>query len=245
MKATFSYEGYTSDPEEFEVTIAYQNSSNSFDSYYASINATTSAALKQQLRTLITNTHKITTSYDDCKEHLQEADEDPNNSNNMILFYTGTSVTKSANMSVWNREHVWAQSLTNNWFGTSGAGADLHHIRPCNPSVNGGRGNKKFGESSGYFNPANFTISDVTYTSYDCRGDVARILFYMFTRYPQADSRSVTDIAESWDILLKWNEEDPVSEIERIRNDYIDKDNVQGNRNPFIDHPEWANTIWG
>lgn len=64
----------------------------------------------------------------------------------MILFYTGESIKKTANMNIWNREHVWAQSLTRSgsgqWFGTSGAGADLHHIRPCDPDVNGSRGNK-------------------------------------------------------------------------------------------------------
>jgi len=152
----------------------------------------------------------------------------------MILFYTGATVPKTANMNVWNREHVWAQSLTNNWFGTSKAGADMHHIRPCNPSVNSSRGNQKFGTSSGYYDPSAH--------GGDFRGDVARILFYMFTRYTEADSRNFTDIAESLAILLLWNDLDPVSETEIIRNNYTQS--IQGNRNPFIDNPDYADMIW-
>ena len=159
----------------------------------------------------------------------------------MLLFYTAESVTKTADMNVWNREHVWAQSLTNNWFGESGAGADAHHLRPCDPGLNSSRGNKKFGESSGYFNPYNVENSNADY-----RGDVARIIFYMMVRYAeevQNKGLSFTSIAESKEILLKWNKEDPVSQTEIIRNDYIYT--VQGNRNPFIDNSNYANMIWG
>ena len=207
---------------------------NYYGTYYEDIQATSGNALKLELRELITETHTKVTTYDDLKEYLQEADEDPNNSNNMILFYTGASVPKTDNMNVWNREHVWAQSLTNNWFGEKGAGADMHHIRPCNPSVNSSRGNQKFGTSSGYYDPSAH--------GGDFRGDVARILFYLFTRYTEADSRNFTDIAESLAILLLWNDLDPVSETEIIRNNYTE--DIQGNRNPFIDNPDYADMIW-
>ena len=187
-------------------------------------------ALKTSLRTLITNTHKKITTYNDCKTYLQTADEDPNNSNNMLLFYTGESVPKSDDMNVWNREHVWPQSL--GWFKTSGAGADLHHIRPCNPSVNSSRGNKKFGETSSFYIPTD-----------NYKGDVARIIFYLMTRYSDADSYSFTSVCQSVEILLKWNRLDKPDEHEEHRNEYIAK--IQGNRNPFIDYPEFADMIWG
>lgn len=155
----------------------------------------------------------------------------------MILFYTGVSVSKTDDMDIWNREHVWAQSLTNGWFGESGAGADAHHIRPCNPSVNTSRGNKIFGES----------ITNSTYYPGDeFKGDVARIIFYMMVRYAEeveSHNLSFTSIATSLELLLKWNEEDPVSDNEIIRNNYVYE--VQGNRNPFIDNSDYANMIWG
>lgn len=209
-------------------------------SYYddANLNLNDNALLLE-LRDLITSTHKKRTTYDELKTYLQEADEDPNNSSNMLLFYTGESVKKTNNMNIWNREHVWAQSLTEigswKWFGTSGAGADMHHIRPCDPGENSSRGNKKFGTASGYYDPSKHGA--------DYRGDVARILFYMFTRYTQADKFEFTAIAQSKDILIEWNKEDPVSKTEIIRNDYTYE--IQKNRNPFIDYPELADKIWG
>lgn len=207
--------------------------------YYKSANGLNGLELKKTLRQIITSTHKKTVTYAELKTYLQEADEDPNNPNNMILFYTGASVKKTNNMDIWNREHVWAQSLSKyggkQWFGTSGAGADMHHLRPCNPGENSSRGNKKFGETSSYYDPSKHGA--------DYRGDVARILFYMFTRYTESDNFTFKSVAESKEILLKWNKIDPVSETEIIRNEYTYK--IQGNRNPFIDHPECADLIWG
>ena len=217
--------GGNDDVEGFYSTLAY----------YSSANGLEGTELKSKLRTIITSTHKKVTTYAELKTYLQNADEDPNNSSNMILFYTGASVKKTDNMNTWNREHVWAQSLSVGWFGTSGAGADMHHIRPCNPSENSSRGNKKFGTSSGYYDPSKHGD--------DFRGDVARIIFYMFVRYTEADKHTFKSVAQSKELLLEWNKIDPVSETEIIRNDYTYT--IQGNRNPFIDHPECADLIWG
>ena len=235
---TIKYKDYSE-----EVTIKLVERTNDQDatkfyssnSYYANANGLSGAELKRSLRTIITNTHKKETTYAELKRYLQEADEDPNNPNNMILFYTNTSVKKTDNMNTWNREHVWAQSLTGGWFGTSGAGADMHHIRPCNPSENSSRGNKKFGTNSGYYDPSKH--------GGDFRGDVARIIFYLFTRYTESDKHTFKSIAQSQELLLEWNKLDPVSETEIIRNNYTYA--IQGNRNPFIDHPECADLIWG
>ena len=232
----------SSSNKESSSFISSESSSSSYidsdwyeGNYYDNANLDLSDnALLLELRDLITTTHKKVTTYSELKTYLQEADEDPNNSSNMLLFYTGESVKKTNNMNVWNREHVWAQSLTNDWFGTSGAGADMHHIRPCDPGENSSRGNKKFGTASGYYDPSKHGA--------DYRGDVARILFYMFTRYTQADKFEFTAIAQSKDILIEWNKEDPVSKTEIIRNDYTYE--IQGNRNPFIDYPELADRIW-
>ena len=84
------------------------------------------------------------------------------------------------------------------------------------------------------------------------KGDVARILFYMATRYEQGDKVDL-ELNEKLNngsnpyhgklsVLLEWNELDPVDEFEQNRNNVIQE--WQGNRNPFIDNPEWANAIW-
>ena len=234
--ATIIYGSIESDEIEYQLTIEANNLDNNFNGYYDDISNAVGEALKLELRNLITDTHRTVTSYDSLKEHLQYADEDPNNPNNMILFYTGDSVAKTDNMNVWNREHVWAQSLTNDWFGESGAGADAHHIRPCNPSVNSSRGNKKFGSS---------TTTTYYYPGDEFRGDVARIIFYLLTRYVEAEEHNLdfTNIAESVELLLLWNELDPVSQLEINRNNVVEE--IQGNRNPFIDYPEYAEKIWG
>ena len=153
---------------------------------------------------------------------------------------------------IWNREHVWAQSI--GWFSTSGAGADAHHLRPEDPTVNSTRGNLPFGKVNGgteaklsstnggggsncYYGGGYFEPQDAS------KGDVARILFYLFVRYTEADRYNVTTIAQSWTLLLQWNELDPVDEWEMNRNDVVES--IQGNRNPFIDYPSLASDIWG
>jgi endonuclease I len=163
---------------------------------------------------------------------LPDIDEDLTNSNNMILFYTGQSIVKSQDLNNdWNREHVWPKSL--GWFEETYAGSDLHHIRPCKPSVNSSRGNKKFGTTTN----GNYYCPDDAY-----KGDVARIIFYLMVAYNEADKYSFTSVAQSLTMLLDWNELDPVSEAEIVRNDKIEV--IQGNRNPFIDYPELADQIW-
>ena len=233
--------------KEYKVTIYaadYKQDDDEFSdeviaAYYSSISATSGDALKSQLRSLITTTHKVVTSYEDCKTDLQYADVDPNDSTNIILFYTGESVNATWDGGkTWNREHVWAQSLS--WFTTSKAGSDLHHIRPCDNSLNSSRGNKKFGSvtNNEYFYPYHVDGSNADY-----RGDVARIIFYLLTRYSESDSYGFTAIAESKELLLDWNKLDPVDSGEIYRNNYIAS--IQGNRNPFIDKAEYADAIWG
>lgn len=210
--------------------------------------------LKSALRSLITSTHKNRTSYDDCREYVLETDGDPNNSKNVVLFYTGISRSAFPTdwNSNWNREHVWPQSK--GWFKTSGAGSDLHHIRPSDPKVNGTRGNLPYGEVSGgseaITSSANGSIKSGCFYSNgyfepvdNVKGDCARIIFYLLVRYSESDSISITNVAKSMDMLLRWNELDPVDEKEIRRNEAVFK--IQGNRNPFIDYSHLAKKIWG
>lgn len=224
-------------------------------SYYNSINLSESGStLKQSLRTLITSTHKNILSYGDLRTKTAKTDVDPNNSNNLILFYSRVSVpSKWDSGNTWNREHVWPQSTS--WFTTSGAGADIHHLRPTNPSTNSSRGNTPYGVVShtennrkkisisghgivdyGYANKTYFEPLD------EVKGDVARIVFYLLVRYKESDSYSITKVAQSIDILLEWNDLDPVDSLERTRNEEAFK--IQGNRNPFIDYSDFADMIF-
>lgn len=247
--------------DSFEITILEkiddspkQDVFTSSNPYYASAVGLTQEDLKESLRIIISVVIKVET-YDDLRQDLAKTDVDLNNSSNLMLLYTGKSVSSTWDGgSTWNREHVWPRSL--GWFEKEGAGADIHHIRPTNNSANSSRGNKPFGEVE-HTEANKKTTSVIGYGSVhygyatkdyfepldSVKGDIARIIFYLMVRYEEADNYTFTTIAQSKEMLLRWNEMDPVDAFERNRNEqgYI----IQGNRNPFIDHPECAQLIWG
>ncbi|WP_100914729.1 endonuclease [Pseudoalteromonas spongiae] len=168
----------------------------------------------------------------------------------------------------YNREHSFPKS----WFGgkVEPMNSDIHHIFATDGYVNAKRGSYPFGEvSSASFvsNNGSKLGSAASSTGYngtvfepidEFKGDFARAYFYMATRYQnvigswQGNSSSANDVLngttnqvfENWVValLLKWHNNDPVSQLERDRNqaayDY------QGNRNPFVDHPEFVDMIW-
>lgn len=225
--------------EKFKITILEKEEIkpivDKFESnnpYYASAIGLTGDELKMSLRVIISVVTKVET-YVDLRYDIPITDADPNNPNNVILLYLGTSVpSKWDGGSTWNREHVWPRSL--GWFSDEGAGADLHHLRPTNPSENSRRGNKKYGSqtNSEYYEPRD-----------EVKGDIARIIFYLMVRYEEADTRTFTTVAESKELLMQWHNSDPVDTFEANRNEKTYE--IQGNRNPFIDHPECAELIWG
>lgn len=159
--------------------------------------------------------------------------------------------------SEWNRKHVWAKSKGQ--FGTNrGLGTDIHQLRPTDVSVNGKRGSLSFGEGGKIYNdPDGPTTNRVSSKNWEPRdevkGDVARIIFYMAVRYESAKldltivDRLVPQSVKSpiigkLSILKKWHKMDPPSHFEKRRNNRIHE--IQGNRNPFVDHPEWVEDIW-
>ena len=222
--------------------------------YYQRAEGLIGSALKAKLR-IIVNEKTNDTSYGDLRDYLQYSDVDPKNSNNIILFYGHVSVKGTWDQgNTWNREHVWPKSLS--WFksvdnNSKGAGADIHHIRPEDDSVNTSRGNKLMGEVNGgkEVKYSNGVIAGHSNSNYfepnDCsKGDVARIFFYMMVRYSQTDQEfPITYTAQSLAMLLEWHLLDPVDDLERVRNERAY--GYQGNRNPFIDYPEFAQLIWG
>ncbi|MEU9993859.1 endonuclease [Streptomyces sp. NPDC050848] len=225
--------------------------------YYKNAIGKTGTSLKSSLHTIISGgTKKI--SYDAVWNALKVTDQDPNNSANVILLYSGTSRSKSLNggdVGDWNREHVWAQSHGN--FGTSaGPGTDLHHLRPADVQVNSIRGNKDFenGGSAVSGAPGSYTDANSFEPRDADKGDVARMILYMAVRYEGDDAWADLEPNESvsngsvplhgrLSVLKQWNEQDPPSAFEERRNDII-FGTYQSNRNPFIDHPEWVEAIW-
>jgi endonuclease I len=214
--------------------------------------------------TLRMNLHNIITagftgiSYGDARYILDDLDQDPNNAANVLLVYNRASVSEVWNPSVsWNREHLWPQSklgvnVDNPYIGP---GSDLFELRPCNPGINSSRSNDAYGATTStgpYQNSSGFF-----YAGDADKGDVARAIFYMATRYyngsgvPSTNNLSIVSgysIAtyQMGDLqaLLKWHYTDGADNFERRRNDLI-FDNYQHNRNPFIDHPEYVWAVFG
>lgn len=212
------------------------------------------------------------TSVDKCGE----------NPNKNELFYTGKQISNKTS-SGWTREHVWAcANSAKLWThekadgthyvdgtGYKGGGSDLYHIRPANSTINTQRGNAKiyeFGESDKFVlvgdgGPYKMKVDDDSgyankYEPADAyKGDVARIIMYVYTHYAKLGGESSEvidyvgnlnlkdifnssyDLQKAKELLVKWNNLDPVSETEKMRNDTVEK--IQGNRNPFVDHPEY------
>jgi endonuclease I len=223
--------------------------------YYAPAIGKTGTALRTALHDIIDGNTRL--SYDQVWTALKDTDQDPNNTANVIELYTGRSISKNnngGNPGQWNREHVFAQSRGG--FTTSaGPGTDLHHLRAEDVTVNGTRGNKDFDNGGSAVSGCTdcWTDSDSFEPRDAVKGDVARMLFYMAVRYEGGDgfndlelstvSGSAVPRIGDLDVLLQWSSADPVDAFEMRRNDRIHAQ-WQGNRNPFIDHPEWAAAIW-
>ena len=155
----------------------------------------------------------------------------------ILSFYSGNSCTH------FNREHVWPDSR-----GGGSVDSDIHMPRPTIPEENGSRGNSFYVEGkcdrANGWDPAMESFGDATY-----RGDSARIIFYCMVansslklideEYITADNKTMGKLSD----ILKWHLNYPVLEREMNRNEGAEY--LQGNRNPFIDHPEYVCRIWG
>ncbi|MEX1191037.1 MAG: endonuclease [Brumimicrobium sp.] len=236
--------------------------------YYDSADGLSGEQLKEELNNIIDNHVEFpyTSGGTDVWDILKETDKDTINQNNVILLYSGWTLDGNQeydNGNGWNREHVWAKSRGD--FGTSpGPGTDVHAIRPTDISVNSARDSRWFADcDEEYIDADGATGSYTSSTDFfwepraEVKGDVARMIFYMATRYegengevdleivdyiPQNNYTNLPIHAKLSD-LYQWHLADPVDDWERNRNDIIYYD-YQENRNPFIDHPEFVEEIW-
>ena len=160
----------------------------------------------------------------------------------------------------WNREHVWPKS---HGFPDEDDNAytDVHNLKPSDRSVNSSRGTKDYDYGGSQHSEATecLTDSDSWEPSDSVKGDIARILFYMVVRYdPGYDHDNNSFDLELVDYttpgnndpilgklssLIQWHIDDPVDDFEINRNEIIF--GFQQNRNPFIDHPNLVNFLWG
>lgn len=162
----------------------------------------------------------------------------------------------------YNREHIFPQGYFRQNFPMRG---DYHHIVATDGFVNGKRDNYPFGEvdkailvfqnGSQLGNSKFVGYSGVVFEPIDeFKGDVARMLLYFITRYEsqlpnfngggsQLDG-TINRGFEQWyiNLLLKWHNQDPVSQRKIDRNNCVFS--RQGNRNPYVDRPEFVNDIW-
>jgi endonuclease I len=173
-------------------------------------------------------------------------------------FFTDQCGNYSGDCSCYNREDAFPKSGVGN---QSPMNTDLYHLYPTDGYTNGQRGNYPFGET----NNATWTSTNgsmkgpSSYPGYtgtifepidEYKGDFARTYFYMLTRYenkinnwnsPMLQGDDFSEWAKN--LLMEWHANDPVSEKEINRNNEVY--DIQINRNPFIDHPEYADEIWG
>ena len=240
--------------------------------YYSSADTSSGEKLIKSLTSIISNGHNAR-GYDALWTAYQTTDIKPGTTNIVWDMYSNTNYNvkndhggnyqKEGDM--FNREHTVPQS----WFSKNNPMVcDVHHIYPTDGKVNGMRSNYLHGEvdktktikytstngcmlgtsSSPLYSGTVFEVPD------EYKGDFARTYFYMATRYSsqvgswsgeanKVFKGSFPYLTEySIDMYTKWDAMDPVSEKEIIRNDAAYK--FQGNRNPFIDHPEYSSIIW-
>ena len=230
--------------------------------YYNNAEGKTGTELKTALHNIIKGHHVVSYSgllnafaYTDCKPNGKIWDI---YSNIEYSPSTGLCGEYEQEGDCWNREHTWPQS----WFNESTTPrSDLFHVYPTDGYVNGQRSNYPYGEVNRpiYTSGNGSKLGPCVTSGYSGRvfepideykGDIARGYFYMSVRYFSEDSdwgtSAMTNKSEilpwAMTMLLNWSDEDPVSQKEIDRNNAVY--GYQGNRNPFIDHPEYARMIW-
>ncbi|XP_024532228.1 uncharacterized protein LOC112346795 isoform X2 [Selaginella moellendorffii] len=224
------------------------------ESYYEGTQALTGTALELKLHHIVQEGHD-SISYVQVWEALKFLDEDPSSPDDI---QRSAPKELAGKIDGWNREHLWPRS-----YGLKQGQpefTDLHNLRPADTNVNSSRRNKYFGdctvESVGdCLVPANREAGADTATDKkswrppkEVRGDIARSVMYMAVRYfPSLRLSNTPSIANAemgvLSMLLRWNDADPPSPSEEIRNSKICQ-RYQHNRNPFVDHPEFAHRIW-
>ncbi len=230
------------------------------EDYYADAIGKSGDELKEALTAIITDGFEAY-SYGEARYIINIADRDPlYPSDSVYCFYE--EMTGNYNWdkgATWNREHVWAKShgleegedVDNS---TISAASDLHNLKAENPTVNSTKSNYDFAEKEDepeYYGVVEDKFAFAPMVS--ARGDAARILMYMVLRWGDDNGLEFIDTADyshtddtyqgKLSDLIDWNSDDPVDPFEIRRNNVIYQ--YQNNRNPFVDHPELVDYVFG
>jgi endonuclease I len=276
-----------------DVTRQFRIAGGSVSSYYNRVNTSSAEQLRCSLHQVIRGhtAYPYSSSSTDTWDILEIADEDPNNSSNILDVYKNRSYTKGSSRAgtgsgiTYNREHTWPNSL--GFSSDSNAGlpnapyTDTHMLYLSDTQYNSDRGNSPYanctlasgcgerateinngngGGSGVYPGNSNWVNSNSFETWRKRKGDVARAVMYMAIRYEGGQHPSTNQNEPDLELtdtrslivgtssspaymgllsdLIQWHQTDPPDAAELARNQVIF--NFQGNRNPFIDHPEWA-----
>lgn len=238
------------DPTSVEPTTSEEHD----EGYYSSISdSMTGDVLKNALYDII-HPAMAKTDYDYMWNYIAYTDvghpesEDLYSNDDLLAYYRGT-ISQRKDM---NKEHVWPKSR-----GGSYIEGDPHMVRPTLTSDNSDRGNSFYVE--GMNDDKNGWDPGAAGMNEAYRGDCARIIFYAAVQ--RKDVLKLVDLNNDavgnnsmgkLSDLLKWNLKYPVMQSEKNRNDILNgqlishgHDPFHFNRNPFIDHPEYACRIWG
>ncbi|WP_423883446.1 endonuclease [Bizionia paragorgiae] len=232
------------------------------DGYYDPIDGLSGSNLRQALQDIIADPTTVRAqTYADVIDILKEADVNPANSNEVWLVYTEQGRAKldyqymGSSTGKWNREHTFPRSLggygsidldeisdgkdvywTTNADSLRHANSDAHALRAADGPENSSRGNQHYGQYTG---PSGNLGS--------FKGDVARSVLFLAVRYNGLEVvngyPSVTGQMGDLATLLDWHRNDPPDDYEMNRNNVVYT--WQLNRNPFIDHPDLVEYIWG
>ena len=213
---------------------------------------------------------QVQLTYDQVWGALKIVDASNGDTTSGTVYLMYSNITVDADLTagngvpgVWNREHTWPKSRG---IDESGPGyTDIHHLRPTYVSTNSARGNNWFDECTDGCTVPACTPLCAPDTAKDgdrsfmpparVRGDVARSILYMAMRYDGSESATIdlkitncpenpaaVDMMGKLETILEWHRADPPSEDEIYRNNAVC--DIQGNRNPFVDHPELADKIY-
>ena len=232
--------------------------------YYNSINGLADRDLKNALHKLIYN-HTEVKSYNALPEYFRTTDNFPG-TDYWWDMYSDMEVSMYITFGTYmNREHCFPKSW---WGGSTSTPAyvDLFHLYPSEAAANQAKSNYPLGEvvtstfdngvvKVGYAKTGQGGGSSKVFEPNEQYiGDFARTYFYVVTCYQNLTwasknmymlEQNTYPTLKPWavDLLLKWHRADPVSQKEVDRNEAVY--GFQGNRNPFIDHPELVEYIWG
>lgn len=227
----------------------------SVGSYYRDADGLEDDLLLRCLGKLIASDHRSLSYHPQVTEAVREIFRDPLNDANLIRFNDGISVPISAygpassSQQRWNKDHIWPQAF--GFCDHRTAYADLHNIAVADPIQNSRRGAGVFYDRRLDYRERDMEVAPTRH--FDPRGVIARACLYMAVRYQGRDGDPNLKLDEqrhvmgeahigSLETLLLWNKLARVSRAERLRNDQIAE--RQGNRNPFVDRPEFADLIW-